>query len=680
MKIHISLSRVPLSLARKYVAGWNKTRYRDLFTRLGAGGSADKYRIYIPLGASVPAKDNVEVPPEILEYLAAHKMVLDSWSLGTVILPDGKRTARLGKVLSKEPKLKQLFDNHASRATSKAGQLITVISRHPYDIIGMSFDRGWTSCMDLHKGSNKHYLKADVKHGTLVAYLIKADDKNINKPLARITIRPFTSKKKQTLLVPGPTYGTGNRQFEKAVLSVCTRFNEGLPSDMYKLSYELYDDLESDSFYHIDPNSKTRLTYANALSAASNPVLDPSMMLRLARLRQPKSDIEMGLAENPNVTPDVLAVLAKSTNFRVTTAVGRHPRLPRETMLEMARSKNPALRTAVCLNPTVPYSLLDELSTDKSMLVKKAVAEVAKDLRLLTKLAKDPDMPVVEAVAENKNTNTEILESIVNSELASRKFELIYAVLGNPRAPQSVLLKYASDDDLSIRRRIASNTGILAAVQQILVGDESWRVRSAVAANPRVTPDILLKLSTDDDINVLSSVACAAKDPQMLHSMATTLVPQSHIKVHQVIIDIAQNQHTGVSTLRLISSYPKLVNRDLASKIMQRDPAPDDEVVDLLLEHNNPEVTAAVAQYSTNLHVLERLSKSSVGARRALTTNDDLPYSMLELLASDKATAVRADLIDHPSMTQELLQKMTTDKSPEVRERARNKLTEKFPQ
>lgn len=66
-----------------------------------------------------------------------------------------------------------------------------VISRHPYDIAGMSTDRNWSSCVDLRGGSNRHYIISSIMSAHLVAYLIKKADKNINRPLARMLLKPY---------------------------------------------------------------------------------------------------------------------------------------------------------------------------------------------------------------------------------------------------------------------------------------------------------------------------------------------------------------------------------------------------------------------------------------------------------------------------------------------------------
>lgn len=69
-----------------------------------------------------------------------------------------------------------------------------VISRHPYDLAGMSTGRGWTSCMHLETGGYNRYVPQSIAAGGLIAYLCDKDDKNIKNPKGRVLIKPYTKK------------------------------------------------------------------------------------------------------------------------------------------------------------------------------------------------------------------------------------------------------------------------------------------------------------------------------------------------------------------------------------------------------------------------------------------------------------------------------------------------------
>lgn len=256
MKLEISLSAIPLSLARPFVKEFKRDRYSDFFNKWGEGKGKNKFRIYTPLNSHF-SKPVIKVPPEIEEYVTGLGMKIDCYRAGTVLMRDGKRTTKLGSVLFKRPELKKLFDSDPQRQATKNASWWVVISRHPYDIIGMSFDRGWSSCMDFKNGSNKKFIKKDLAKGTLVAYLVKDTDKNINNPTARIALRPMNRKgdKESTILQLGPIYGTATHGFSDTVQEVVELFNAPAKSGMYELATGLYDDAGDFGILHIHAES-----------------------------------------------------------------------------------------------------------------------------------------------------------------------------------------------------------------------------------------------------------------------------------------------------------------------------------------------------------------------------------------------------------------------------------------
>ena len=136
-----------------------------------------------------------------------------------------KNPQKIGKVLNKiAPELLQKFNNDTVRQNAKLTEkdLQIVISRHPYDIGGMSTGRGWTSCMNLKGGQNKHYVEKDVKEGSCVAYLVKKSDKNIEHPISRILLKPYFDKEegpdgKVALFPAEKIYGADVSGFKEAI-------------------------------------------------------------------------------------------------------------------------------------------------------------------------------------------------------------------------------------------------------------------------------------------------------------------------------------------------------------------------------------------------------------------------------------------------------------------------------
>jgi hypothetical protein len=191
---------IPLDTAKEYVKGWKKERHADWFE--------NKNRIYLPLVETKESenKTKTEIEKEIENKLKDNNFEVQDYISGTVKNLKYNRVEKLGKVLQKiDTNLFQKYQNDPERASSKNKEPIVVISRHPYDIAGMSTDRGWTSCKNLGTkninreesnptGSNRSFIKDEV-FSMLIAYLINPDDKNIKNPIARVLLVPYISSK-----------------------------------------------------------------------------------------------------------------------------------------------------------------------------------------------------------------------------------------------------------------------------------------------------------------------------------------------------------------------------------------------------------------------------------------------------------------------------------------------------
>lgn len=202
MELMVSLSALPPSQYRKYRKGWKPNpTLLALFEKISGKKGHKAMRIYIDAKTDAVIKNvtqNVKPPIEIVDALMEKNIVLVDYVAGTGKDSHG-RIVKIGKYLAKDPDLKKMFDSDPKRKSlvnaTRNHQLIC-ISMHPYDIAGMSTDRGWVSCMNLKDGSNKRFIKQDIAGGTLIAYLIDPQDKNINKPIARCLAKPFFEKSK----------------------------------------------------------------------------------------------------------------------------------------------------------------------------------------------------------------------------------------------------------------------------------------------------------------------------------------------------------------------------------------------------------------------------------------------------------------------------------------------------
>jgi hypothetical protein len=217
---------VPYSVAKEYLeierSPEAETRIKEVFNKLKSLPNArqiDKrgWRIAFPY-----AEDSTEF--EIQSILEPYDFSIKNYKDGLALDTKSNKEIAIGKALNKiskkEPDAKELLDRYAAikgkGATNKDEDLMMVFSSAKYDIVGMSTGRdlpefgNWDSCMNVIKGSNRHYVKLDLKEGSIICYLTTISDTNLKKPLGRVLIKPYinTENKEDVVLYAElKTYG-----------------------------------------------------------------------------------------------------------------------------------------------------------------------------------------------------------------------------------------------------------------------------------------------------------------------------------------------------------------------------------------------------------------------------------------------------------------------------------------
>jgi hypothetical protein len=199
------------------------------------------------------------------------------------------RTVKIGQIFQrlKNDELSKLFTSDEKRkaiVSTEDEELMVVISRHPYDIAGSDTDRDWTNCMTIgtdksnrltslmdeleiakkkddeeeiyelerkingykRNGMNVKYLIHEVKEGSVISYLIKANDKNIESPLGVLNIKPYNNKKESALFSSGKIYGVERDDFKKTVDVILKKyFNKDITGIKFNLNKKVYSDFDS---------------------------------------------------------------------------------------------------------------------------------------------------------------------------------------------------------------------------------------------------------------------------------------------------------------------------------------------------------------------------------------------------------------------------------------------------
>lgn len=265
MKMELALAAVPLRDVRPYMKGWNRNNktvklLRKFMPRYNKKG----YRAYFSLdkAAAVEPKQRISPPMALIAAMQTLGYGITDYLANRCIKvsdPTSKNEFKITSVIAKAKSLNEtqrqfylnLINNDERRQAQKQGKRMLVVSCHPYDIIGMSTGRGWTSCMNIHDGSNSHYVARDLAFGVMVVYAIDADDPNIQHPICRCLIKPFKSKSGNILYHRETrVYGTKVPGFDTVLDKFLRVLNKKAPPDYYEQIEHLYKDGADTSVAH----------------------------------------------------------------------------------------------------------------------------------------------------------------------------------------------------------------------------------------------------------------------------------------------------------------------------------------------------------------------------------------------------------------------------------------------
>ncbi len=273
----ISLKMYKENLPKKY--WYNKSKgYKNWDNLFGEGIN----RISIPLkSSSIEVPSSTPLMEEINEIFIPLGYKINSFEdyLNNKVykINDTKNPMKIGGLLNKvNPDLFKKFDVDTERKkwkdkiSNSNKDLKVVISRHPYDLLGMSSGRDWrnSSCMRLGSKDDKVYvdilasmgeksnknekvgkwknkIKQDIKEGVLIAYVVNIDDNNINNPISRVLIKPYYNyhdKNEIIWITSDMIYGQEVEGFKSSVDSWIDSWQEWIRQGLYYIKDNLYAD------------------------------------------------------------------------------------------------------------------------------------------------------------------------------------------------------------------------------------------------------------------------------------------------------------------------------------------------------------------------------------------------------------------------------------------------------
>ena len=574
------------------------------------------------------------------------------------------RSVSIGKILNKTKApadITNAFMNDPQRAASSVAQPKIIISRHPHDVAGMSTDRGWRSCMEMGGpngggGINQHYLRHDIANGTHVAYLVRPEDNDIKKPMARIALKPFHSddeiqnsndpyahpifqstQNKHTILRPeSNVYGIGKGgDFDNAASGVDSGIVSSFKNTIRKWTNQNFPMKENVSYtknddVYNDDGKSTVMPFEKGINST-----EP---------RQVANAIE----DHPEkVTPEHLSKVLNSDDtstwsYYPKISAIQHKLSTPEQVLKASYSKSEDLKHAALQNPKLPQSRLQDVLMNKQE-DDYTRYNVLKNQNIpaetLHQVIMDRDDDIRSDALAHNNVSTNTLNEIVRS----------------PHYKDSILKKKA------IQHKNFTSPHIDAVLENPTI--DSQTKQSMISRNPNITKDHLDKIVNDTNSTqgmITTAVSHAKTSPKTIsdylsndtiHPGDKSAVLQKSPKINSQHIDTVLNSSTNNHEWYT----PESELKEIAAKHPK---ASQDTLDNVILNSNDSGVKySALGNVNTRSETLDKVVNNPEEdlyiRRHALRNPKVSPNTLTTLLKDSDDPGMIHPIFYHPNATAE---------------------------
>jgi t-SNARE complex subunit (syntaxin) len=314
------------------------------------------------------------------------------------------RKVKIGGVLAKskaDPKLINSFANDSTRQGKRARGLSVKITKSPAGVAGQtSHNQSWEnqSCKNYNTGSNNHFLKNEVKHGTVVAYLHDHEGKEI----ARSTLQPHINDEGHTAYAVDSHYGIDHAGFKQHVKNLAARLSGEHKggSILYTKHSKVYNDNGAEKILH--PNA-TKEHISKALN-------DEDDFVRSAAI------------QHPNATKEHIDKALNDKDYQVRSAAIKHPNATKEHISKALNDEDVFVRSAAIKHPNATKEHISKALNDKKSYVRSVAIQ-------------------------HPNATKEHISKALNDE----KFYVRSVAIQHPNATKEHISKALNDEDVSVR-------------------------------------------------------------------------------------------------------------------------------------------------------------------------------------------------------------------------------------
>jgi hypothetical protein len=280
------------------------------------------------------------------------------------------------------------------------------------------------SCKNFETGSKRQYLKPEVKHGTVVAYLRN----HHGHELARATFHPHHDENCNVVYKHNSYYGPRVKEFEDHIKGLESRLTPpAAPKDsIYKIHPKVYDD-ERGTGIQAHPEA----THEHLTKMLDHKDSD----VRIVAVRHPNANADhlhkglddgelytrLAAAEHPNINAEHIHKVLDGTDTHLKSAVLEHPNVNADHLHKALNDENPSVREGAAGHPNLTSEHLHKALNDKGRFVRLVATHHPNANAEHLRKALDDKSPSVRRVAQNRLEEGKYVKESVDSNLPKNR-------------------------------------------------------------------------------------------------------------------------------------------------------------------------------------------------------------------------------------------------------------------
>ncbi len=413
------------------------------------------------------------------------------------------------------------------------------------------------------------------------------------------------------------------------------------------------------------------------------------------------SSVELLIARHANCPEATLGEFADSPNWRLREAVAGNPSASLKVMAQLAADNDKDVRVALTTNASIPQFLLGLLAGDRVEEVSSAAQRRLARERATTDIADEVRQGPASGVADGGDVSRERAvdgSSVVHTEEGRDALIALLdstpgvsVLLGrHPLIPLELLRSLSADPDWRVRVACAGNHSAPTDILDRLMRDTDADVRAAALNNPATTDELVKNVADPAHPEVRRRLVQLATSAQQLDLYAVDLASIVRLAVAEHELALESTLETLASDIeesvrQCVASRGSLTrgaiiklaadtDPGVQQRIAERTDLPDEAVVQLFHDKREANLSKRADQCRRMLAGVTRSNRSDVALLRtapswlrqhAVRRCSDV--TLLSAMAASDDWYTRACVVQHPLLSDSLLQTLATDSDYDVR-------------